>query len=151
MTTPKNFSAVIEDAGKGGAYVTVPFDVEKEYGKKRVKVLATFDGEPYRGSLIRMGTPSHILGVQKAIRTKIGKSIGDTIEVTVEEDTAKREVIIPKDLKKALIENTGAMDLFTHLAYSHQREYVEWIGKAKRLETRQDRIADTIVRMFKEK
>jgi hypothetical protein len=148
MTQKREFTAVIEDAGKGGAYVTVPFDVEKEYGKKRVKVLATFNGEPYRGSLVRMGTPGHILGVQKAIRTKIGKSIGDTIKVTVEEDTAKREVTIPKDFKKALIENTGAMDVFTHLSYSHQREYVEWIGKAKRLETRQDRIAQTIVRLF---
>ena len=116
MTQKMEFTAVIEDTGKGGAYVTVPFDVEKEYGKKRVKVLATFNGEPYRGSLVRMGTPCHILGVQKAIRTKIGKTIGDTIEVTVEEDTAKREVAIPKDLKKALVENTGAMDTFTRLS-----------------------------------
>jgi bifunctional DNA-binding transcriptional regulator/antitoxin component of YhaV-PrlF toxin-antitoxin module len=143
-----NFHAVIEDAGKGGAFVTIPFDVEKLYGKKRVKVLATFNGERYRGSLIRMGGPCHILGVQKAIRSRIGKSVGDTIEVTVEEDTAKREVVIPKDLKKALAENTGAMDTFHRLSYSHQKEYVEWIGKAKRMETRQDRIAQTIVRLF---
>ena len=151
MTTPKKFTAVIEDAGKGGAYVSVPFDVEKEYGKKRVKVLATFNGEPYRGSLVRMGTPCHILGVQKAIRTKIGKTIGDTIKVTVQEDGARREVAIPKDLKKVLVENTGAMEAFTRLSFSHQKEYVQWIGEAKRMETRQDRIAQTIVRLYKEK
>ena len=151
MPQRRSFLAVIEDAGKGGAYVTVPFDVEKEFGKKRVKVLATFNGEPYRGSLIRMGTPRHILGVQKAIRAKIGKSIGDTIEVTVEEDTARREVTIPKDLKKALIENTGAMETFSRLSYSHQKEFIQWIGAAKRMETRQDRIAQTIVRLFREK
>ncbi|MBN2084890.1 MAG: DUF1905 domain-containing protein [Anaerolineales bacterium] len=149
MTPPKKFQAVIEDAGKGGAFVTVPFDVEQEYGKKRVKVRATFNGEPYRGSLVRMGTPGHILGVQKAIRTRIGKTIGDTIEVTVEEDAARREIVIPKDLKKALMENTGAMEVFTRLAFSHQKEYVKWIGDAKRNETRQDRIAQTIVRLFK--
>jgi uncharacterized protein YdeI (YjbR/CyaY-like superfamily) len=151
MTQKRSFSAVIEDAGKGGAYVTVPFDVEKEYGKKRVKVLATFNGEPYRGSLIRMGGSCHILGVQKAIRAKIGKSAGDTVEVTVEEDTKRREVVIPKDLKKVLMENTGAMDVFSRLSNSHQNEYVQWIGKAKRMETRQDRIAQTIVRLFKGK
>jgi uncharacterized protein YdeI (YjbR/CyaY-like superfamily) len=151
MTQKRSFLAVIEDAGKGGAYVTVPFDVEKEYGKKRVKVLATVNGETYRGSLVRMGRPCHILGVQKAIRTKIGKSIGDMIEVTVEEDTAKREVAIPKDFKKALVENTGAMDTFTRLSYSHQREYVKWINEAKKVETRQDRIAQTIVRLYKGK
>ena len=151
MTQKRSFSAVIEDAGKGGAYVTVPFDVEKEYGKKRVKVAATFDGEPYRGSLVRMGGPCHILGVQKAIRTKIGKSIGDTVEVTVEEDTARREVTIPKDLKKALLENTGAMETFSRLSFSHQKEFVQWIGEAKRVDTRHDRIAQTIVRLFKGK
>ncbi|MGB7538164.1 MAG: YdeI/OmpD-associated family protein [Anaerolineales bacterium] len=148
MTQKIKFSAVIEDAGKGGAFVTIPFDVEKEYRKKRVKVLATCNGEPYRGSLVRMGGPCHILGVQKAIRTKIGKSIGDTIEVTVEEDTTRRKVAIPKDFKKALMENTGAMDVFSRLSNSHQNEYVQWIGKAKRMETRQDRIAQTIVRLF---
>ncbi len=148
MAQKRSFTAVIEDAGKGGAYVTVPFDVEKEYGKKRVKVAATFDGEPYRGSLVRMGGPCHILGVQKAIRAKIGKSVGDTVEVTVEEDTARREVAIPRDLKKALMENTGAMETFSRLSYSHQKEYVQWIGEAKRVDTRHDRIAQTIVRLF---
>jgi uncharacterized protein YdeI (YjbR/CyaY-like superfamily) len=148
MTQKIKFTAVLEDAGKGGAFVTIPFDVEKEYGKKRVKVLATVNGETYRGSLVRIGRLCHILGVQKAIRTKIGKSIGDTIEVTIEEDTAKRGGAIPRDLKKSLMENTGAMDTFTHLSYSHQREYVKWINEAKRVETRQDRIAQTIVRLF---
>ena len=32
------FVAVIEDAGNGGAYVVVPFDVEQAFGKKRVKL-----------------------------------------------------------------------------------------------------------------
>ena len=148
MSTLKKFTAVIKDAGKGGAYVTVPFDVEKEYGRKRVKVLATFNGEPYRGSLVRMGTPCHILGVQKAIRAKIGKTIGDAVDVTVEEDTSRREVVLPKDLKQALTENTGALDVFNHLAYTHQKEYVEWIKGAKHFDTRQDRIAELLVRLF---
>lgn len=28
-----------------GAYVDIPFDVKKEFGKGRVPVIATFDGE----------------------------------------------------------------------------------------------------------
>ena len=66
-----------------GAYVEIPFDVKAEFGKGRVKVHATFDGEPYDGSLVRMGTPCHIIGIQKAIRAKIGKQPGDTIKVTI--------------------------------------------------------------------
>lgn len=68
-----------------GAYIEIPFDVKEEFGKGRVPVIATFDGEPYDGSLVRMKTPCHILGIRKDIRTKIGKQPGDTIRVTLEE------------------------------------------------------------------
>jgi uncharacterized protein YdeI (YjbR/CyaY-like superfamily) len=50
MSTRK-FTARIEDAGRGGAFVSIPFDVEEAFGKKRVPIKATIDGEPYRGTL----------------------------------------------------------------------------------------------------
>ena len=68
-----------------GAYVEIPFDVRKEFGKGRVAVHATFDGVPYDGSLVRMKTPCHILGIRKDIRAQIGKQAGDTVAVTVKE------------------------------------------------------------------
>lgn len=68
-----------------GAYIDFPFDVRAEFGKGRVKVHATFDGVPYDGSLVRMKTPSHIIGVRKDIRTKIGKQPGDSVHVTIQE------------------------------------------------------------------
>lgn len=78
------FDAVIQKVDDiDGAYVDIPFDVEKAYDKKRVPVHATFDGEPYDGNLVRMGTPGHILGILKAIRHKIGKQPGDTVRVTL--------------------------------------------------------------------
>lgn len=67
-----------------GAYVEFPYDVQVESGKGRVKVHATFDGVPYDGSLVRMGTPGHIIGVRKDIRSKIGKQPGDVVRVTIE-------------------------------------------------------------------
>lgn len=57
-----------------GAYVEIPFDVKKEFGKGRVPVHATFDGEPYEGQLVRMGTPCHIIGVRKDIRQRSASS-----------------------------------------------------------------------------
>ncbi|MDV3429404.1 MAG: DUF1905 domain-containing protein [Bacillota bacterium] len=68
-----------------GAYIEIPFDVKAEFGKGRVPVFATFDGEPYEGSLVRMKTPCHIIGIKKDIRAKIGKQPGDTIKVTIRE------------------------------------------------------------------
>ena len=68
-----------------GAYVEFPYDVRAEFGKGRVKVHAQFDGEPYDGSLVRMGTPGHILGLRKDIRARIGKQPGDTVHVVLTE------------------------------------------------------------------
>ena len=68
-----------------GAYVEFPFDVRTEFEKGRVKVHATFDGEPYDGSLVRMDTPGHIIGIRKEIRAKIGKQPGDPVAVTIQE------------------------------------------------------------------
>lgn len=80
------FSAVIQKvADIDGAYVEIPFDVKKEFGKGRVKVHATFDGAEYDGSLVRMKTPCHILGLRKDIRAQIGKQAGDMVNVTVRE------------------------------------------------------------------
>ncbi len=66
-----------------GAYVDFPYDVREEFGKGRVKVHAEFDGVPYDGSLVRMGTPNHILGLRKDIRAAIGKQAGDTVQVVL--------------------------------------------------------------------
>lgn len=71
-----------------GAYIEIPFDVKAEFGKGRVPVNATFDGEPYQGSLVKMKTPCHIIGIRKEIREKIGKQPGDIIRVTIQEREA---------------------------------------------------------------
>lgn len=80
------FDAVIHKVPDlDGAYVEFPYDVRAEFGKGRVKVRATFDGYPYDGSLVRMGTECHIIGVRKDIRAAINKQPGDTIVVTIRE------------------------------------------------------------------
>jgi hypothetical protein len=74
-----------------GAYLAFPHDRKSEFGKGRVKVRATFDGEPYDGSLVNMGVKNpdgsvcYIIGVRKDIRAKIGKQPGDIVRVTVKE------------------------------------------------------------------
>lgn len=84
--TVYTFPAVIRKVPEmDGAYVEIPFDVKAVFGKGRVKVHATFDGVPYDGSIVRMGTPGHILGLRKDIRIQIGKQPGDTVAVTVRE------------------------------------------------------------------
>ena len=144
MSDTYTFRATIEQAGSGGAWVTVPFDAEAAFGKKRVPVLATIDGEPYRGSLVRMGGECHVLGVLKEIRERIGKQPGDEVEITITEDTAPREVEVPADLAAALGAAPDASRFFDTLAYSHKREWVRWIEEAKREQTRADRVVRAV-------
>ena len=80
------FDAIIKKApDMDAAYIEIPFDVKTRFGKNRVAVRATFDGEPYDGQLVRMGMPCHIIGIRKDIRIKIGKQPGDIIYVTIAE------------------------------------------------------------------
>ena len=87
------YDAVImaSDIGKGGAYIPFPYDVRAEFGKGRAKIRATFDGEPYDGSVVNMGVKNddgsicYIIGILKDIRAKIGKQPGDSVHVTVKE------------------------------------------------------------------
>ena len=146
MPEQHRFSAPIELSGNG-AYVTVPFDVERAFGRKRVPVLATIDGIPYRGSLVRMRGECHVLGVLKEIRVALGKDEGDVVEVVLEEDTSERAVDIPPDLTTALASAPDAACRFDALPYSHKREYVRWIEEARRETTRTARIASTIERL----
>lgn len=74
-----------------GAFIMFPYDVKAEFGKGRVKVHATFDGEPYDGSIVNMGVKTdeggicYIIGLRKDIRAKIGKQAGDSVHVTIRE------------------------------------------------------------------
>ena len=77
------FDAVIlQNEGMDAAYVEVPFEIKALFGKGRLPVHATFDGVPYDGQIVKMGTPCHIIGVRKDIRKLIGKTFGDLVHVT---------------------------------------------------------------------
>jgi hypothetical protein len=151
MTKKQTFTAIIQNAGGGGAYVEVPFAVEKEFGSKKPKVKALIEGIPYRGILTRMGTECHILGIRKEIREQLGKTFGDNVTVSVESDTEPRVIEVPADLKEAFEAEKEAQAFFEKLSYTHQREYVTWITEAKREETRQNRIVKTIEMLEKGK
>ncbi len=105
-------------------FLTVPFDVEKEFGSKaKVKVKGTIDGLSYQSTLLPLGGGKHSLVVKKEIRKKIGKEAGDIVSVTLERDTAKRVVKTPQELKDIM--NPQAAQFFDGLAPSYKKAYVD--------------------------
>lgn len=144
MPKKHTFKATIQNVGGGGAFVEVPFDVEKAFGSKRPKVKAMIEGVPYRGLLTRMGGPNHILIILKGIREQIGKTFGDEIQVSMELDTEERVLVIPIELTKELKKDKEAKSIFDKLSYTHKKEYVKWVEEAKKEETRQRRVEKTV-------
>jgi uncharacterized protein DUF1905/bacteriocin resistance YdeI/OmpD-like protein len=148
----QSFDAEIEAARGGGAFIRIPFDVRATYGTGgQVKVKAEFDGEPYRGSIAPMGAGQHVIGVSKAIRDAIGKSIGDRIRVSLEKDEEPRTVTVPADLAAALGRDPTAGPAFEKLSYTHRKEFVRWVEEAKKPATRERRVAKTLVMLKEQK
>ena len=85
MSKMFEFDAIIIQNDMDAAYVEVPFNIKEIFDKGRLAVHATFDGEPYDGQIVKMGTPCFIIGIRKDIRKKIGKTFGDVVHVTFEE------------------------------------------------------------------
>ncbi len=137
-----SFKATILQSGNiNAAYVEFPFSVQELFGKKgQVKIKAVFDGKvEYRGSLAKMKSDCHILGLTQEIRKKLGKSFGDEVEVELWEDLEERKVSIPEDVHQLFNSNEEAQQIFEKLSYTHQKEYIRWIEDAKKQETRDQR------------
>ena len=81
----KEFESIIKDGCTLGGYIPIPFDVEEEYGQKRVKVLATLDGKITKGVLSKVPPLGYILILGNDILKEIRKNHGDQVQVKLEE------------------------------------------------------------------
>jgi hypothetical protein len=121
-----------------GSLIPVPFDPKAVFGKVRAPVKVTLNGFTYRSTIFSMGG---VIGLplRKSNREAAGLTGTETLEVTLESDTAPRSVAAPPDLLKAL--NTKAARIaWEALSFTLQREHVEAIIGAKKPETRARRI-----------
>jgi hypothetical protein len=141
------FTAEVLQTGKTTTGLVVPDEVVDGLGGgRRPKVSVTINGKTYRSSVAVMGG-KFMVGVSAENRALTGVAAGDVVEVTMELDTAPREVEVPKDFAAALEVNPDAGAAFARQSYSHQRAHVDAINAAKAPETRRRRI-DKAVEML---
>jgi hypothetical protein len=124
-------------------FIPVPFDPRPVFGKVRVPVKVTLNGYTYPSTIASMGN-GPCLPLRRSNREAAGLEGNETLSVTLELDTRKREIRPPADLTRALKAAPGAWEAFRKLSYSHQREHVEAVEGAKRPETRERRIAGVV-------
>jgi hypothetical protein len=132
------FKAKLEgSATTSGTFVCIPSRVMKLFnGRVRVPVRATINGVAWRTTIADMGG-GPMIGVTAATRKAAGG--GDRVVVSIEEDTEPRTVELPADFAKAMTK--AQRHTYDAMAYTHRKEYVQWIEAAKKLETRRRRIA----------
>lgn len=111
---------------------------------KRPKVTVTINGKfSYPNTVAVMGG-QYMIGISKERRGLAGVKGGETIEVTLELDTAPRVMEVPPDLQKALDKDKAAKAYFATLSYSNQRRHIDNINGAKTDETRARRIEKSV-------
>ena len=131
-------TTIVLDGNNTG--IEVPAEVMSALGTaKRIPVVVTVGGHSYRSSVAPY-KGRLMISLSAANREAAGVSGGDEVEVTLEPDTAPREVAVPADLARALDDDSAARARFDGLSYSNQNRIVLSIESAKTEATRLRRI-----------
>jgi len=128
--------------------IVVPDEVVAELGAgKRPLVKVTVNGEyEFVYTLAVMGG-KNMIGFSSAHRAASGFQGGDEVEITLELETAPREVELPPELVAALTADPVAAAAFEKLAFTHRKEYARAIAEAKAPETKQRRVEATMTKL----
>jgi len=147
MVSPvaKRFTVVLERVGKTATMFRVPFDLQEAFGRARPPVKVTIRRHTWRTTPGVYDGVGHVV-VNRTVKAATGVDAGDRVRVTMQLDTEPRTVAVPADLGDALAAS-DARQSFDRLSFTHRREYVEWVEGAKRPETREQRIAETVRRV----
>ena len=84
---PKSFTAKLEKSPNKGGWTYVVWSESVNFFGTRgvVKISGKIDGQPFRSSFMAMGDGKHMLPVKAEIRKAIGKDVGDSVTVLLEE------------------------------------------------------------------
>lgn len=144
MTDQHRFRTTVELGGRTATGLQVPDEIVHALGTgKRPAVRVTVGQHTYRTTIGARGG-RFLVPLSADNRTAAGVAAGDQVDVTIEADSAPRDVAVPDDLARALSGEPAAGRFFDTLAYSHRKEWVRWIEDAKKPETRATRLQATL-------
>ncbi|MGU3291372.1 YdeI/OmpD-associated family protein [Williamsia sp. M5A3_1d] len=133
-------TVILQKRGPAAAIVLTDEEVASFGGTKTPPVRFTIGGITIAGRIGRMGG-ENLLGLNKAVRTRLGVEAGDTVDVAIELDDGPREVEVPPALATALDADPAVRAAFDALAPSRRKEHARAVVDAKQEATRERRVA----------
>jgi hypothetical protein len=84
---PKSFTAKLEKSPNHGGWTYIVWpNSAKFFGTHGlVRISGKIDNHPFRASFMAMGGGVHMLPVKSDVRKAIGKDVGDTVKIVLEE------------------------------------------------------------------
>ena len=127
----------------GWTYIDLPADLALKIhpaNKKAFRVKGFLDDVPIEGiSLIPMGEGNFIMALNSALRKKLRKEKGATINVKLEKDEAALQ--LPPYFTDCLTDEPAAIEYFNKLSDGSKRYFINWIESAKTDNTKTKRLA----------
>ena len=143
----QSFRATIQQTGKTACGIEVPETVVVALGgSKRPAVTVDLDGFTYRSTVAPM-SGGWWLPVTTETRAGSGLNAGDEVTVTLQLDTAPREVEVPPELEAALKAAPDAKAFFDGLSYSNKRVFTLSVEGTNNPETKARRVGKAIALM----
>ncbi len=138
------FRTTIKQSGKTATGIEVPESVMDALASgRRPPVRVTIGAYTYRSTVATVdGKP--MVGLSAEHRAGAGVEGGQEVEVDVQLDTEKREVVVPPELAAALDAEPRARATFDALSPSNKGWHVLQVTGAKTRETRDRRIERSI-------
>jgi Bacteriocin-protection, YdeI or OmpD-Associated len=142
---PQRFTAILQPAARGRAYVPVPFDPDQVWAPKaKHHITGRINGLGIRATIeINDQTRGFTLG-PAWLRDCLDVHIGDLVEVEIVPEGPQRDDLAD-DIVAALEANPQAGAFFDSLAQFYRRGYLRWIEATKRRpDERARRIAEMV-------
>lgn len=121
-------------------YVSVPDRILKKIfeqagkDKGHIRIKGTVNGDPYKQTLVKYSGEWRLY-INTTILKDSPKRIGEKIELTIEFDSAEKEVSDSPEFLKALRKDKVAMQVFEGLSPSRRNEIVRYLALLKTKES----------------